>query len=74
MKKKKSAEESAIIKNLKKQRNVLSVDENQGKVLKSSTAFFAQLQDEVKSTVKAKLAKNVAGKDKNSLSAVKLKL
>lgn len=73
---KKKMGDSELVKKLKKQRNVISVDESSqknSKAIKSSTAFFTQLQDEVKSNINAKKAKLVIDKNKSSLSVMKLK-
>lgn len=64
---------SAMIKKLTKNRNISLMDETQ-KVAKSSTAFFEQLQDQVKSHIKSKTSKGGAKKNKKTLSDVKLKL
>ncbi|XP_012277221.1 U3 small nucleolar ribonucleoprotein protein MPP10 [Orussus abietinus] len=58
---------------LSKARNVLKMNESTQKVSKSSTAFFNQLQDQVRSQIKSKAPK-VTKNDQNTLSAVKLKL
>ncbi|XP_017893249.1 U3 small nucleolar ribonucleoprotein protein MPP10 [Ceratina calcarata] len=70
-KKEKAAE---MAKKLSKNRNIIQMDESSFKAPKSSTAFFNQLQDEVKSHIKAKTGANKKKKEKNALSAVKLKL
>lgn len=59
-------------------RNIINADETNvkdGKSLKSSTAFFAQLQDQVESSIKTKTKSTMnSKKNKNKVSAVKLKL
>ncbi|XP_015608326.1 U3 small nucleolar ribonucleoprotein protein MPP10 [Cephus cinctus] len=73
--KKFSKEKAAeAIAKLSKERNVLKVDETSHKVTKSSTAFFNQLQDQVKSQIKSKTGAASKRKDKSVVSAVKLKL
>lgn len=49
------------------------VDSGDSKALKSSTAFFNQLQDEVRATIKRKTSGDT-NKKKSELSAKKLKL
>ncbi|KAL2743592.1 U3 small nucleolar ribonucleoprotein MPP10 isoform X1 [Vespula maculifrons] len=63
-----------LMKKLSKDRNITTVDETIGKVTKSSSKFFSQLQDQVKSHVKSKVNQMSKEKDKKALSAVKLKL
>ncbi|KAK9300041.1 hypothetical protein QLX08_007155 [Tetragonisca angustula] len=70
--KKEKAQELA--KKLSKNRNIIKMDESSFKAPKSSTAFFNQLQDEVKSHIKAKTDTDGSKKQKNVLSAIKLKL
>ncbi|CAD1476338.1 unnamed protein product, partial [Heterotrigona itama] len=70
--KKEKAQELA--KKLSKNRNIIKMDDSSFKAPKSSTAFFNQLQDEVKSHIKAKIATDDKKKQKNVLSAIKLKL
>ncbi|OAD53241.1 U3 small nucleolar ribonucleoprotein MPP10 [Eufriesea mexicana] len=70
-KKEKAAE---LVKKLTKSRNIIKMDETSFKAPKSSTAFFSQLQDEVKSHIKAKTDNDSKKKQKNVLSAMKLKL
>ncbi|KAF3421775.1 hypothetical protein E2986_09847 [Frieseomelitta varia] len=70
--KKEKAQELA--KKLSKNRNIIKMDESSLKAPKSSTAFFNQLQDEVKSHIKAKTDTDGSKKQKNVLSAIKLKL
>lgn len=65
---------AALVKKLTKDRNITKSDETGQKTPKSSTAFFTQLQDQVKSQIKAKVGSASTKKDKNALSAVKLKL
>lgn len=65
---------AALVKKLTKDRNITKSDETGQKAPKSSTAFFTQLQDQVKSQIKAKVGSASTKKDKNALSAVKLKL
>lgn len=67
-------EAAAVIKKLTKDRNIVKMDETSNKITKSSTAFFAQLQDQVKSQIKSKAGNAVKKKDKHAHSAVKLKL
>jgi len=67
-------EAAAVIKKLTKDRNIVKMDETSNKITKSSTAFFAQLQDQVKSQIKSKAGNAVKKKDKPIHSAVKLKL
>lgn len=61
-----------------KGRNIINDDDQtnvkDGRSIKSSTAFFAKLQDQVESQVKAKTNTKTSKKNKNTLSAVKLKL
>lgn len=71
-KKKKKDEE--LVKKLTNNRNVIAMDETNYKTPKSSTAFFNQLQDQVKNHIKAKTDTDKKKKQKNNLSAVKLKL
>lgn len=53
----------------------LQIDESFGsKSVKSSTAFFTHLQDEVKSQIKAKAAEKRKNTKANVLSAKKIKL
>lgn len=63
-----------LMKKLSKDRNITMVDETIGKVTKSSSKFFTQLQDQVKSHVKSKVNQMSKEKSKKALSAVKLKL
>lgn len=66
-------EKAELLKKVTKDRNVKKLDETTHKVAKSSTAFFTQLQNQVKNKIKKK--DNLA-KQKNNIdySAVKLKL
>lgn len=76
VKQKKSLKNAVALGKLKA-RNVIVDEESikkDGRSMKSSTAFFAQLQDQVKSNIKAKTSTNVSKKNKNTISAVKLKL
>ncbi|XP_033318422.1 U3 small nucleolar ribonucleoprotein protein MPP10 [Bombus bifarius] len=63
-----------LVKKLSKDRNIIKMDESSFKAPKSSTAFFNQLQDEVKSHIKAKTDTDSRKKQKHVLSAMKLKL
>lgn len=69
-KKNKAAE---LTKKLTKNRNIIKMDETGQKIPKSSTAFFNQLQDQVKSHIKSKTGARRKNQ-KDTLSAVKLKL
>ncbi|CAL7939036.1 unnamed protein product [Xylocopa violacea] len=73
-KKRKKEKAAELAKKLTQNRNIIKMDETGFKAPKSSTAFFNQLQDEVKSHIKAKVSANSKKKQKNTLSAVKLKL
>lgn len=64
---------AALIKKLTKDRNITKLDET-NKVTKSSTAFFNQLQDQVKSHIKTKVSSGPQKKHKKAVTAVKLKL
>jgi GTP cyclohydrolase I len=70
-KKKDKKEKAALLKKVTKDRNVIKLDETTQKIAKSSTAFFTQLQDKVASK---KTKTGYKKKDKNVVSAVKLKL
>lgn len=70
-KKNKAAE---LVKKLSQNRNIIKMDETGQKVAKSSTAFFNQLQDQVKSHIKSKTGADTKKKQKTAVSAVKLKL
>ncbi|KAK2588758.1 hypothetical protein KPH14_001640 [Odynerus spinipes] len=63
-----------LMKKLSKDRNITTVDETNNKIARSSTAFFSQLQDQVKSHIKSKANPSSKEKRKKALSAVKLKL
>ncbi|XP_034948409.1 U3 small nucleolar ribonucleoprotein protein MPP10 [Chelonus insularis] len=66
--------QSSMLKKLTKDRNIKKVDETNHKAIKSSTAFFTQLQDEVTELIKSKTQKVKNKKEKVNKSAVKLKL
>ncbi|XP_014485500.1 PREDICTED: U3 small nucleolar ribonucleoprotein protein MPP10 [Dinoponera quadriceps] len=68
--KKYKKENAALLKQLTKDRNITKSDETNQTVAKSSTAFFTQLQNQVKT----KIGPTPKKKDKKTLSAVKLKL
>ncbi|XP_014613542.1 PREDICTED: U3 small nucleolar ribonucleoprotein protein MPP10 [Polistes canadensis] len=63
-----------LMKKLSKDRNITTADETMNKVAKSSSAFFSQLQDQVKSHIKSKVNPMSKDKNKKALSAAKLKL
>ncbi|XP_033333173.2 U3 small nucleolar ribonucleoprotein MPP10 [Megalopta genalis] len=63
-----------LTKKLVKNRNIIQMDEVGQKIPKSSTTFFNQLQDQVKSHIKSKTEARSMKKQKNALSAIKLKL
>ncbi|KZC07977.1 PREDICTED: U3 small nucleolar ribonucleoprotein protein MPP10 [Dufourea novaeangliae] len=63
-----------LAKKLSNSRNVIKMDETGQKVPKSSTAFFNQLQDQVKGHIKSKISANSKKKRKDAVSAIKLKL
>lgn len=65
-------ENAALITKLTKDRKITKMDETTHKVAKSSTAFFAKLQAQVKTQLKAKTVSKK--KDSKALSAAKLKL
>ncbi|XP_016905757.2 U3 small nucleolar ribonucleoprotein protein MPP10 [Apis cerana] len=73
-KKYKKEKATELAKKLSKNRNIIRMDESSFKAPKTSTAFFTQLQDEVKSHIKAKINTDTKKKQKNTLSAKKLKL
>ncbi|CAK9800678.1 U3 small nucleolar ribonucleoprotein protein MPP10 [Anthophora quadrimaculata] len=73
-KKYKKQKAAQLAKKLSNNRNIIQMDETGVKAPKSSTAFFNQLQEEVKSHIKTKTGANKKKKEKNALSAVKLKL
>ncbi|KAL6254363.1 hypothetical protein P5V15_014411 [Pogonomyrmex californicus] len=64
-------EKDALLKKITKDRNITKLTETTHKVTKSSTAFFTQLQDQVKSKVKKD---SLSKKKTAATSAVKLKL
>ncbi|KAM0736334.1 U3 small nucleolar ribonucleoprotein MPP10 [Formica fusca] len=65
-------ERATLLKKVTKDKNVTKLDETTHKVAKSSTAFFEQLQNQVKNKIKRK---DSSTKKKNNIgSAVKLKL
>ncbi|XP_072750359.1 U3 small nucleolar ribonucleoprotein protein MPP10 [Anoplolepis gracilipes] len=65
-------ERATLLKKVTKDRNVTTLDETMHKVAKSSTAFFAQLQNQTQNKIKRK---DSSSKKKNNIgSAVKLKL
>lgn len=65
-------ERDTLLKKVTKDRNVTKLDETMHKVAKSSTAFFAQLQNQAKNKIQRK---DSSSKKKNNIgSAVKLKL
>lgn len=72
--KKNKKEKAALLKKLTKNRNITKSNETTHKITKSSTAFFTQLQDQVKSQIKTKIGSMSKKKDKKAISAVKLKL
>lgn len=76
-KQKKPGKNAAVLEKLKG-RNIINTEEDSSrkgeKSIKSSTAFFAQLQDQVESSIKAKTNKASSKKNKNTISAVRLKL
>jgi len=63
-------EKAALLKKMTKDKNIIKLNETTHKVAKSSTAFFTQLQDQVKSKSKIKKDKQKT----NTVSAIKLKL
>lgn len=73
-KKYKQEKATELVKKLSKDRNIIKMDESSFRAPKSSTAFFNQLQDEVKSHIKAKTDTDNKKKQNNVLSAMKLKL
>lgn len=66
-------ESAALVKKLTKDKKISKMDETAEKVAKSSTAFFAKLQDQVRTRLKAQTV-SVSNKKDRALSAVKLKL
>lgn len=73
-KKYKKEKTTELAKKLSKNRNIIRMDESSFKAPKTSTAFFTQLQDEVKSHIKAKINTDTKKKQKNVLSAKKIKI
>ncbi|XP_011494271.1 PREDICTED: U3 small nucleolar ribonucleoprotein protein MPP10 [Ceratosolen solmsi marchali] len=73
----KSTKKLAILGKLKG-RNIIDMSNETNQILdksiKSSTTFFAHLQDQAQSAIKQKVNENVKKKNKNTLSAVRLKL
>lgn len=65
-------EKAALVKKITKDKNITKLNETTHKVAKSSTAFFTQLQDQVKSKIKIK--DNLSKKKTSAPSAIKLKL
>lgn len=74
MKKYKKDKATELTKKLINNRNIVKMDETGQRVPKSSTAFFNQLQDQVKSHIKSKTNARSKKKQNDSMSAVKLKL
>jgi len=70
-KQKNKKEDIKLIKKLTKDRKITKMEETTQKVAKSSTAFFAKLQDQARSKLKTK---TVSKENKKALSAIKLKL
>lgn len=64
-KKYKKEKTTELAKKLSKNRNIIRMDESSFKAPKTSTAFFTQLQDEVKSHIKAKINTDTKKKQKN---------
>lgn len=64
-------EKAALLEKMTKDKNVTKLNETTHKVAKSSTAFFTQLQDQVKSKIKKD---NSSKKKTSATSAIKLKL
>ncbi|XP_066591893.1 U3 small nucleolar ribonucleoprotein protein MPP10 [Prorops nasuta] len=71
---KKSKTATELVKKLSKSRNVTQVEETSHKMPKSSTAFFTQLQDQVKSNIKSKMSSSSTKNNKHAITAKKLKL
>lgn len=68
-------EAASVINKLTKARNVVKIDETSSKAPKSSTDFFAQLQDQVATQIKSKVGNALKkSREKNANSAVKLKM
>jgi hypothetical protein len=72
-KQKNKKENIKLIKKLVKDRKITKMDETTEKVAKSSTAFFAKLQDQANSKLKTKTV-SASKENKKALSAAKLKL
>lgn len=66
-------EKAALVQKITKDKNITKLNETTHKVAKSSTAFFTQLQDQVKSKIKIK-KDNLSKKKTSAPSAIKLKL
>lgn len=66
-------EKAALVKKITKDKNITKLNETTHRVAKSSTAFFTQLQDQVKSKIKIK-KDNLSKKKTSAPSAIKLKL
>lgn len=66
-------ENTALLKKVTRDKNVTKLNETTHKVAKSSTAFFTQLQDQVKNKTKIK-KDNSSTKKTSAASAIKLKL
>lgn len=66
-------EKAALVKKITKDKNITKLNETTHKVAKSSTAFFTQLQDQVKSKIKIK-KDNLSKKKTSAPSAIKLNL
>lgn len=64
-------EKAALLEKVTKDRNITKLNEATHKVAKSSTAFFTQLQDQVKSKIKKD---SLSKKKTSAVSAIKLKL
>lgn len=64
-------EKAALLEKVTKDRNITKLNETTHKVAKSSTAFFTQLQDQVKSKIKKD---SLSKKKTSAVSAIKLKL
>ncbi|KAG8235803.1 hypothetical protein J437_LFUL014741, partial [Ladona fulva] len=69
----KYSKEKAIkmLEKVTQEKNVDLMEESSKKFVKSSKAFFSQLQDEVTSHIKARIGGGTKKKDKKTLSAVK---
>lgn len=66
-------EKAALVKKITQDKNITKLNETTHKIAKSSTAFFTQLQDQVKSKIKIK-KDNLSKKKTSAPSAIKLKL